>query len=780
MPDQSNLSDTVSIAGASEAVAALASQAEQNAVSLTEGMDLSAPSPVETPSPLPAVQQARQAWNAEVANARAANQAAASFPARPSDTTLTAPADAPFDAAAYEAARHTGYFPASATSFSEPISASVQVVPASISAGGRPAPRYATYEDAAQAKSDILSDARNLYTARGDFGSIGTPYFNAEVQEAYQSAGLAPPLEKPGPYQEARAKAADLTQDLNDTYAAQNRYGDIGGQDYRRDLRGILHGAGLASAPEEDAAPGAYRQESERRSKVEEAAKNAYAARGDFDKIGGDDYKAYVQSSLEEAGLASPAEEKPRGVRGALANMREDFADPSGYGKLNYGYALQQVGQETAQYYAKTNSGQYLTEEQKASAAAGFLPGLGAIAGTAIGSAIEPGVGSWVGGMVGAGAGAAAQGIIGANDERGQATREAAERLAASLNATADTVGTFRGLLESTGAPIQSLSQGLSALQSTGPGVGVAAVAGAGRSALSEGEYYGADTAATAKFLSSSPALAPLAQQYRSQGELSRQNFQSVAQLALAEGDTAEFNTAQMQASRATLNSDPQYQALAKNQQADSASWGNQLNHWAAEAGHHLGFQWLGMSDEDPIVQDQLALDKRKAQVDAQTSLDDQKYINEFAGINQGRQGLIDAGLNTKIGQAGFATAQAQGASAAALRGLAPGIAASLDAAAASDQTIITTDTGILNGLATNDPTRGAFQTLINQARADQVQNPLAKAQLAKTVYETGLQEEEAGFGLSLTTQQSGLTRGVLSGAVLRPARRRRTRHRVY
>ena len=126
-------------------------------------------------------------------------------------------------------------------------------------------------------------------------------------------------------------------------------------------------------------------------------ARNAYAQSGRVSEIGKAGFNAEVKAVEISQGLQEP---KGRGLSGALANMREDFADPSGYGKLNYGYAVQKLGEEGGQYYEKTNSGQYVTPEQQETAAAGLLPGIGAVAGTAIGSMIAPGVGSWVGGMV--------------------------------------------------------------------------------------------------------------------------------------------------------------------------------------------------------------------------------------------------------------------------------------------------------------------------------------------------------------------------------------------
>ena len=484
------------------------------------------------------------------------------------------------------------------------------------------------------------------------------------------------------------------------------------------------------------------------------------------------------QQERFDAGLAAspdlpvPHGHGARGFARAAANFKEDWNDESGYGKLNYAFAAAELGQAGGQYYQRTNSGAFVSPEQQGAAAAGLLPGALGMAGVAVGAMVAPGVGSWVGGMVGAGIGTVAQGVIGANETRAEATREAAERLAASLGSAADSVGTFKTLLEATGAPIQQIGQGLTTLQGLAPGVGSAAVGGAGRSALAQGEFFGPDTAETGRFLASAPSLAPLLSRYAVTGtELSRGEFSAIADQALAVGDMGAFNSAQMQASRSALNGDPQYQAAAKTLEAHKPLFGT------SESWYNKSLLWLhdhlpGTEDEDDnlsVSRDaQKTMDERRTAVEGMGKADTQRYTDEFLDVNRGRQELIDAGLRVKIGQTGFATAQATGASASALRGLMPGIGASIDASFAADQTLITTDTGLMNGLTdANDPTgslRTQYQTLINQAKADQVQNPLAKAEIAKTVFGLGLAEDESAFGLDVATRQGGLTRGLLSG----------------
>lgn len=494
-----------------------------------------------------------------------------------------------------------------------------------------------------------------------------------------------------------------------------------------------------------------YGEAQARRQAIETGLRDRYATEGRVPEIGKPVYQQELQGQLAEEELAAP---RLGGLPGVKQRMGEEWNSP--YGKLNWAFAGGDVLQGMGKLYAANNSGAYVTPEQQETAQAGLLPGVGALVGTALGG--------WGGGIVGGGVGQLAEGVIGANEAREGVAREASERLAASLGQAADTAGRFKDIMEATGASTQAVAQGLAALQASGPGVGAQAIAGAGRSALSEGEYYAADTAATSKFLSSDPALAPLAQTYRTQGELTRGQYQSIASLALAEGDMGEFNTAQMQASRAPLAKDAQYQQLAKNQVQNASSWANKANHFLTETGHHLGFQWLGMSDEDPIVQDQLALNKRKAEVDAQTGADDQKYVSEYADLNRGKQNLFDAGLQTKIGEAGFSLAQLRGASASRLRGLLPGLNASSQAAVAADQLLIDTDTKMMSGLAADDPTRAGFQNLINSARAELVQHPVADAQRDRLVFDTEQQEQSAEYGLTRSASQMGLLTGRLAG----------------
>ena len=475
-----------------------------------------------------------------------------------------------------------------------------------------------------------------------------------------------------------------------------------------------------------------------------------------------EDDEANDAPSPGRSGRRTRRTQEPRSFRSVggkgLTNLREDFNDPKGYGKLNYAYGAAQFLQGAGKDYAENNTGKYLTPEEKETANASLLPGLFTLGGAAIGAATGIPGAAFAGSLLAGGAGSGIESIVGANEQREQSVRETAERLAASLGAAADSVGGFKTQIEATGAPVASLGQGIQALQASGPGVGSAAVAGAGRSALSQGEFYVQDTQETAKFLSGSPALAPVGQRLRTQGELSAGEYRGIAQLALAEGDAPEFNTAMRQASTAALGGDKAYQDAAKTKATIEESPWNRVGNYLGGllSGHNLGNEA------------QEAMDARKAALAGQESADGQKYVEEFAGLNKSRQTLIDAGLTTKTLESGFSLAQATGISAGGLRSLMPGIGASLDVASHADEALIKTDTGLMNSLSpTDDPTgglRAGYQTLINQARADQIGGPLAKAQLARTVFGAEVEESESGFGLGEAVNRRSLSAGLLSG----------------
>lgn len=243
-------------------------------------------------------------------------------------------------------------------------------------------------------------------------------------------------------------------------------------------------------------------------------------------------------------------------------NMREDFADPTGYGKLNYGYGLQQLGGEAGQLYEKTNSGNYLTPEEHETAAAGLLPGLGAIAGVAIGSMIAPGVGSWVGGMIGGGAGSAAQGVIGANEERAQASRQIGDEFTVALGEATSKLRDFSSQAEATGAPLKELQQVLGAAGSVAP-LGRDAIAGAGAMTNALGEYAPANYASVAHQLKD-PLVFGLAAEMGQNGRLSRSGYQSLGYKAAIEGDAEGLQQDNLAAERSTLADNPAYQAAQK------------------------------------------------------------------------------------------------------------------------------------------------------------------------------------------------------------------------
>ncbi len=509
-------------------------------------------------------------WNAEAANARAAAQLFDDAPAPNPPSTLSASETFSSDldvlpgqsAASAELARQKslGLQPA----FINPVANN----PAAGISGGRGAvsssaltPKqrgeFDSFEEAANTKADVLQDLREQYTSRGDFGLIGTPVFASDAQEALGSVGLAPPLEKPTPFEEAKSKFSGVTRDLNDLYASQGRFLDIGKtKEYGSDLRRLAHEAGVGPEPDDPGLSGAYRAASGRRQDVEDALKDAYTLRGDFGKVGKEDYQSDLNKSLIEAGLAPPKEEARRGLGGALDRFKEDIKSP--FGPLQYGYAVSAIAEGGVHNYAANNSGNYLTPEEKETAAAGLLPGIGTLAGTVAGSVI-PGLGSWAGSLVGGGIGTAAQGVIGANEERAQASRQIGDEFTAALGEATSKLRDFSSQAEATGAPLKELQQVLGTAGSVAP-LGANAIAGAGAMTNALGEYAPANYASVARQLKD-PLVFGLAAQMGQNGRLTQGGYQALGYKAAIEGDAEGLQQDDLAAQRSVLADNPAYQA---------------------------------------------------------------------------------------------------------------------------------------------------------------------------------------------------------------------------
>lgn len=402
------------------------------------------------PTPTPS-----QEWDAEAANARAASRPVQPFAdstSYSSGATLTAApnAGAAFDREAYERARTTDYYvnnaapEAPADAYADLGHGRADGVDADFAARSSrvdakrttPAavanrPRYASYEEFSQAKSDVLSDARNQYAASGRGADIGGAGFSREVSEANVSLGL-------------------------------------------------------------EAAP----------------------------------------------------EVRAKGLRGLAQNMREDFAEP--FGALNYGFAISQLGQEGGQYYAHVNNGSYVTPEENTSAAAGLLGGVGAIAGTAIGSMLAPGVGSWVGGMIGGGAGSAAAGLIGANEQREQSIRQTSEMVGTLTGSDASAVREFTEALRGGTAAVKEVGQAFTTLTNAGPGVNTtASLAGAQFMSNALGERFNPALSGIEQAIGNDPILRGLQPMLGATGgKLTPQQYGDLAVTEAFSGDFAASNNA--------------------------------------------------------------------------------------------------------------------------------------------------------------------------------------------------------------------------------------------
>lgn len=371
------------------------------------------------------------------------------------------------------------------------------------------------------------------------------------------------------PYQQVRSQISDITADLKDLYTVQRRPGEIGKADFKRDLAGQMFDAGLGPEPPEQFDPAditPYKTAQKRRAGVEAMVRDDYALRDEYDEIDKPGFQKDVKAELVLAGLK---EAPKRGLARLGENIKEDWAEPSGYGKLNYGYALAQGGQEFSQYYTKTHAGQYLTPEQNQSAQSGMLGGAGALLGTAIGSMVAPGVGSWVGGMIGGGAGQAAAGVVGANEEKAQASRQIGEMFATSLGEAASKVKEFSAQIEATGAPLKQVQAVLGSVAGTAP-LGAGAASGAGAMTNALGEYAEGNYASVTRQVRS-PAAFGLALELGQNGRLSAEGYRSLGVKAAIEGDAEGLQQDDLAAQRSTLADNPRYQAAQK-QLADAKS----------------------------------------------------------------------------------------------------------------------------------------------------------------------------------------------------------------
>jgi hypothetical protein len=217
-----------------------------------------------------------------------------------------------------------------------------------------------------------------------------------------------------------------------------------------------------------------------------------------------------------------------------------------GQGRLTTAYGAMEVIGGASSAYAAQNRGAYLTPEETTSSNLAILPGIGAIAGGIIGSAV-PG-GTVPGAMIGGGIASAAQTGATAQLERGQEERQTSEQFAAAIGAATDKIHSFSAAIEASGVAAQSLQTVMSTLSGVGPNT-TQTIAGATGFARALGEYAPAQSSVVASQLRD-PLLSTLSNKLGSKGNLSGREYDELAIQASLTGDPATAHAELLNAGR--------------------------------------------------------------------------------------------------------------------------------------------------------------------------------------------------------------------------------------
>ncbi len=269
-----------------------------------------------------------------------------------------------------------------------------------------------------------------------------------------------------------------------------------------------------------------------------------YAQAGRVPEIGGQGFNEELTAQRVEAELIAAPEARATGLARIKENFREDMKSP--FGPLNYAFAAAQIGQGAAHNYEKMGTGDYVTPEQQSTAAAGMLPGAGALVGTLIGSAIMPGAGSWAGGIVGGGIASVAQGIIGANNERDQSIRQTSEMVGTLTGADASAVREFTEALRGGTAAVKDVGTAFATLTNAGPGVNTTtSLSGVQFMANALGERFNPALSGVEKAITSDPILRGLQPELgRTGGKLTAAQYGDLAVTEAFQGDFQASNDA--------------------------------------------------------------------------------------------------------------------------------------------------------------------------------------------------------------------------------------------
>lgn len=421
------------------------------------------------------------------------------------------------------------------------------------------------------------------------------------------------------------------------------------------------------------------------------------------------------------------------------------------------GYSFLEMSEGIGKRVEKLGNGQFVTqEERQSSLAEAALPGLGGVVGTALGFAAGNPV---LGGFVGNAAGEVVTAGITAKDERDQATRETAERLASALGGAETAVSAFRTAIEATGAPVQQLSAGLVSLLGVAPGVGSEAVVGAGRMALAEGTDFVQNTQTLGTFLGSNPGLYQAKAEFAQKGtDISEGSYQSLAHLALSEDNMPAYQAAKEGETAKRYSDDPDWNKRKGELDAASDSWAGKVNHFSHQFDQVMTAHLLpGISqstidaiDNDPIADAQKSLEERQEELDKKSK--EQSGGDAAFSLARGKANadLLRSTIETTGLENRFRASASQGGSAAQQAAMLPGIRAALDEGARADDVLIAQDKAEMARPGFDKAYAPAYEGKIAALEADKTDRQETRyQQYTRQVFQAEMTEHTSAFSLA-------------------------------
>ena len=484
---------------------------------------------------------------------------------------------------------------------------------------------------------------------------------------------------------------------------------------------------------------GSFSEAQSRRQEIETGLRDRYTQEGRFGDIGGADYKDALRSDLADEELAEP---KRTGLAGVKQRMGEEWN--SQWGKLNYAFAATDLLQGAGKLYAATNSGDYVTPEEKASAAGGLLQGAGALVGTALGG--------WGGGIIGGGIGSFAENILTANQQREQSIRQTSELVGTVTGGDANAVREFTEALRSGTAAVKEVQQAFSTLTNAGPGVNTTtSLAGAEAMSNALGERFNPALSGVERAIGSDPILRGLQPELgRTGGRLTASQYGDLAVTEAFQGDFAASNNALTLQEGAQATQYDKDKAFTE-RWADTPIWTKLLypskNGAALDAAQRMGTE---------------APDPNAAGVAAQTVKDRDAafglYLDSSSAQEQARAGVGLAETRLSLSQASGGGSQAMAVQVRAIDALVKTSTPALEADAKGIQDYLTAHPDMAPQM------RNALQRTLDDDLAAPEKMALLDRQEHRRLFDTEQQEQAAGYGLSQSAAQSALVTGRLSG----------------